>query len=291
MRGKAADEEGRGAPRMWCSGSNQATNRSPSLGRPAAEAHEGLHLVDVAPHRLRHARRARCTSGSEAIVEQVRARRARGARAAGRAARSARGSRWQITLLGQVAEGGRHAIERLSAPGGSRRYRTARARPRSRQSTSSGAAPAAMQPPRAASRNCSKIRRAGRCAASCIDSGEQGELLAAGAAARAGRAGPRSGVSAGGRQRRRTARSFAARRASRRKIVEPQRHGAAAAAGCARRSALPSPGTRSSSSAVRPVDVDREPRAVAQRPGELRIDLQVEHAAVGSATISSAAKP
>ena len=51
---KRSTKNGAAASRMKCSGSNQATKRSRPSWSHAAEAHEGVHLVQVAPHGARH---------------------------------------------------------------------------------------------------------------------------------------------------------------------------------------------------------------------------------------------
>ena len=128
MAVKRRAKNGAVASTMWCSGSNQATcsgaPRVVGVGdRP--EAHEGLHLVHVAPHRLRHLRRR--------AASRDRADRARSAGLDLQApeqpveqARSDRGSRCRTTLCAERQERGRRVDRR--APRRRRRRRRSRRR-------------------------------------------------------------------------------------------------------------------------------------------------------------------
>ena len=265
---------------------------SPSRVRHLPEADEGLHLVDVAAHRLAPSLRlAHRRVGSRSASRP--ARRA-GATAGGRAGRTAR-DRCADHALGQLA--------------GSRA-----ARGRSRVASGSGAVPGARlgeQSPASPSTARRRLRAARpRAAAARAASRQPAKSVADGRAAATSSSGEQAlSCRGGGRQARRaaSAQSSAARPACRsgattngctlrerhvqaREVVEAQAPHAPR-----REHALdrptPRPGTRSSISRGGAVEVDREALAVRQRPGELGIDLEVEHAAGRRPTISSRAKP
>ena len=111
MPAKRRTKNGATCGRMSCAGSNQATNTVPARLH-LAEAHERLHLVLVAAHRLA-ARSASTPRRRRWRCATARVRHARCARAADRAPHGDAGRRARSTSVGERQEVARHLGERL----------------------------------------------------------------------------------------------------------------------------------------------------------------------------------
>ena len=275
VRGSGRRRSRRSASRMKCSGSNQATKRSAPSVLDAAEADEGVHLVQVAADRLRHALEAvdervgRRSSSSCALAVRQAPDEAR------RAARSARdrGGRRRAGS-GRAAARGSDERRRGVAADGARR---ATASPSVVQATSSGGTPAATS----CADGLAEAVEVGAGGEDDPRSCEQRELLGRPNEARCGdRAGRGPGAVVGGDEEgQRARRALAVRRArsARRSVRVAARRGSAG-----RRALTPRPGTRSSSSrGARLTSTGNRSRWL-QRPGELGVGVEVEHAAVAA---------
>ena len=286
---KRSTKNGAAASRMKCSGSNQATKRSGRRVLDAAEAQEGVHLVEVAPDRLRHR------------LEPVHERVARDLEELALAVQDAPEERVEERVALRVAVADHEADElgdgpRQRRPGGRLGRRRPAAEEVRRAARRSPRPPASRRRARPATRRRTaraeavEIGAVGRATIAAQRSCEQAQLLAA--ARRAAGAGRpvECSPSGGGRPRRgRAARASGPRSAaptSSRRSVRCRR--AATILSTAR---APRPGTRSSISRSARVHVDGKAVAVLQRPGELRVDLEVEHAVLAAAAISSTSKP
>ena len=298
MPAKRRAKNGATRSTMWCSGSNQATKAS-SLARHGAEAHEGVHLVQVAAHRLLQSRSARCMSASAASSTAGAARRARGARACGRAARSGAGRGGRARA--RRARGSRAA--RRHGRGAARRGgtvplpapRTARCASRVVQSSARGATPARSARARRARQASKSHGGSTRAVHACsvAPCGEQVGLPRRRRELRAQRAGSSSAARGWWSSSCTNGSTLRQRHAQAREVGDAQ----PARAGATRRmrSTLrtPRPGTRSSSSRRRGLRSTGKRSRMAQRPGQLRVDVEVEHRRRASAVraISSTPKP